>query len=180
MISEAFVYVWTNSENKKFYIGKHRGSATDGYISSGKYFLAAYHSAPHLFSREIVFWGTEQEALQEESRRIRQAITDVGYQGIYNLTTWQHLSQWKRTCLHCGAFCCPENEQWALLFEDMHFDRCSKRLTDIVDNVNHAKKTPTPKYNESWRLLTKEQRKILKRRAERVQWWKDNGHRFKK
>ena len=47
---EAFVYVWTNIENNMIYIGKHKGAQDDGYISSGKYFLAQYNQNPKLKS----------------------------------------------------------------------------------------------------------------------------------
>ena len=110
-----------------FYIGKHRGSLNDGYISSGKYFLSVYNKNPELFVRSIVFTGSDTEARKEESRRINEAIRTVGYDRIYNLTTYNKLSQWSRTCLHCGAKCCPENEKWAIAFENIHFNNCSRK-----------------------------------------------------
>lgn len=190
MTHEAFVYVWTNIENNKFYIGKHKGTDDDGYISSGKYFLTVYNAAPHLFVRDIIFRGTEAEAHREETIRIRTAIREVGYKGIYNLTSWWHLSQWRRTCLHCGAVCCPENEDWAIAFEEVHFNNCSGRISQlpkasvqtiarpIIKKPLSGGRPEKKEYPKEWDMLSKEERKRKIRKAERIKWWKDNRHLF--
>lgn len=145
MLGESFVYVWTNIENNKLYIGKHKGSTDDGYISSGKAFLAIYDSCPDKFVRDIVFRGTDSECLKEETKRIRDAVGAVGWSGIYNLTSWSHLSQWSRTCLHCGARCCPENADWAQAFEEVHFNNCSKKPCDHQAISNNSGRQPSSK-----------------------------------
>jgi len=33
---EAFVYLWRNSETKKFYLGSHKGTIDDGYTHSSQ------------------------------------------------------------------------------------------------------------------------------------------------
>lgn len=168
MSYEAFVYVWTNTENNMFYIGKHLGSEDDGYISSGKHFLAAYNTNPSIFERTIVFRGTHAEVRKEETRRINEAIREVGYERIYNLTTWGKLQTWKRTCLHCGAICCPENEHWAAAFEEVHFNNCSKKKVDPCDvewatpQITYSSRTSkvTPKKKEVRPPKVKVKRKI--------------------
>lgn len=134
--SEAFVYRWRNLENGKVYIGKHKGSEDDGYISSGKAFLAVYNTNPHIFVRDILARGTNEYVLQEEQRLIREQIELKGYDSCYNLTTWSYLKTWKRTCLHCGAIVDPRNEEWLAAFNKIHFENCSintsrKPKTDI-------------------------------------------------
>jgi len=179
---EAFVYVWTNTKNNMYYIGKHKGSEDDGYISSGKYFLDAYNADPTTFERTIVFRGTHDEVRKEENRRIDEAIRNSGYERIYNLTTWDRLRRWKRTCLHCGSVCCPENEQWAEAFEKIHFDNCSKSPKNLPINTNwkipqltiSSKKAKIEK-----KILKKEEksesltRRQLTRKQERIAWWKE-------
>lgn len=173
MNHEAFVYVWINTENNMYYIGKHKGSEDDGYISSGKHFLIAYNANPHVFKREIVFRGTHNEVRQEETRRINEAIRESGYDRIYNLTTWGKLKSWRRICLNCGAVCCPENEQWASAFEEIHFNNCHKATAKPVEWA-------IPQITYSSKKAEKEDKNLLRltgrqraRKAERIQWWKE-------
>jgi hypothetical protein len=181
---EAFVYVWTNTKNNMYYIGKHKGLEDDGYISSGKHFLAAYNADPHAFSREIVFRGTHEEVRKEEIRRINEAIRESGYDRIYNLTTWGKLQSWKRTCLHCGSICCPENEQWAQAFEEIHFSNCNKAnkksLADVewtVPRITYSnKRQERQERQENFKGLT---RKQYLRKQERIRWWKEYDERTK-
>lgn len=55
---EAFVYCWTDLTTHKVYIGFHKGSTTDGYISSSKYFNAEYNKRSSDFSRTVIAEGT--------------------------------------------------------------------------------------------------------------------------
>ena len=63
---EAFVYKWTDSSNRKMYIGSHKGTVDDGYIGSGKHFKRAYNKRPEVFSREILYVGTYEDVLELE------------------------------------------------------------------------------------------------------------------
>jgi hypothetical protein len=128
---EAFVYKWINTDTGKYYIGKHKGIIDDGYISSGKAFLQVYNSNPNLFKRVILFKGTHEEVCKLEQECIKEAIKEVGYKGIYNLTTWNYLNEWKRTCLHCGSIVDPRNEEWVKVFEYSHFENCKMNPANI-------------------------------------------------
>jgi len=131
MKHEAFVYKWINIDTGKYYIGKHKGTIDDGYISSGKAFLQVYNVNPALFKRIILFKGTDQEVLKIEQECIKEAIKEVGHSGIYNLTTWDYLNEWKRTCLHCGSIVDPRNEEWVKVFEHNHFENCKMNPANI-------------------------------------------------
>jgi hypothetical protein len=146
---ESFVYKWTNIETGKFYIGKHKGTIDDGYISSGQTFLDVYWKNPNIFKREILFNGSESECLRKEGELIKQAINTVGYRGIYNQTHWDIVKGWKRTCLHCGAWCDPANEEWAQAFELNHFNNCSNKPVDWIK----PKKISTKEWRENRKSL---------------------------
>lgn len=60
-----FVYKWTNTINKKWYYGSHKGSVGDGYIGSGKVFLQAYKKNKECFSREIIYTGNDFREIEE-------------------------------------------------------------------------------------------------------------------
>lgn len=154
MTPEAFVYVWTNIQNGKKYIGKHKGSVDDGYISSGKYFNEVYNKNPSDFKRDIIFFGTDSESLKTEQRIIRETVQKEGWEMLYNLTSFWHMKQWTRKCLICGAVCYPENQGWALVFEEIHFDNCLKRKAPFLTTTKSISK------------------KKLTRLEERKLWWR--------
>lgn len=175
-MTESFVYVWANIENNMFYIGKHKGLDSDGYVSSGKYFLSVYNQDPKLFTRDIVFRGSDRDCILEESRRISEAIRNVGYDRIYNLTSFNKLSQWKRTCLACGAICCPENQRWAEAFEKIHFSNCHKApiredgyAEDSVIGLQKTKEEKMQKIKIDTRLkVTKKKKKVFPRKEKQL------------
>ena len=125
VIYEAFVYRWTNIRTGKIYIGYHKGTPDDGYISSGKAFLIAYNANPHLFIRDILAYGTKANMLQLEQSLIMKHLTSPENK-IYNLTCHEYLKTWKRTCLWCGSVVDPRNEEWLHYFEKVHFENCDK------------------------------------------------------
>jgi hypothetical protein len=49
-----FVYIWKDMLRKKYYIGSHYGSMNDNYISSSKWFNAAFKKRPQDFKRRIL------------------------------------------------------------------------------------------------------------------------------
>jgi hypothetical protein len=49
-----FIYLWFDTKRKKFYLGSHLGSLTDGYIGSNNKLLAKYKSRPETFKRKIL------------------------------------------------------------------------------------------------------------------------------
>lgn len=74
-IYAAFVYKWENIQTGEYYVGVHKGSIDDGYIGSGKKFIAKYKAAPELFERTIIqTCYTYQEALTLEAQLITKQL----------------------------------------------------------------------------------------------------------
>ena len=60
--AEAFVYLWYDSENKMFYLGKHRGSPDDSYTHSSTIWESfTKNNVPRGVSRRILAYGTHEE-----------------------------------------------------------------------------------------------------------------------
>ena len=74
---------------------------------------------------------SHEEVCKLEQECIKEAIKEVGHNGIYNLTTWDYLNEWKRTCLHCGSIVDPRNEEWLRVFEYSHFENCKMNPANI-------------------------------------------------
>ena len=72
-MSEAFVYCWYNEENKKKYIGYHKGNIDDGYICSSKsnHFWEDYNAGK--LKRQIIAHGTTKDC-QRLERKIFENI----------------------------------------------------------------------------------------------------------
>ena len=68
---EAFVYMWVDQNDKK-YIGKHKGSTSDGYICSSEKVLEEIDKNPNSFTRTILAYGTDEEMLELETMLIMQ------------------------------------------------------------------------------------------------------------
>lgn len=70
---EAFVYCWYNSDNNKKYIGYHKGSINDGYISSSsnKSFWEDYNKGK--LKRQIIAHGSIKDC-QRLERKIFENI----------------------------------------------------------------------------------------------------------
>lgn len=49
-----FVYIWRDRKHKRYYIGSHWGSETDGYVCSSRWMRKAYNRRPQDFKRRII------------------------------------------------------------------------------------------------------------------------------
>jgi len=59
---EAFVYLWYDAPNKKYYLGKHKGTADDGYTHSSTIWESfTKDTIPEGVSRRILAYGTDEE-----------------------------------------------------------------------------------------------------------------------
>lgn len=84
MRTEAFVYIWNNLTDNKKYIGYHKGSQDDGYVSSSssKLFWNDFEDDTKEWKRDIVFEGTKSESLKYEQELLKQI--DLKSEEYYN------------------------------------------------------------------------------------------------
>ena len=150
---EAFIYKWTNKTNGKYYIGYHKGTPDDGYISSGKTFLTEYNGNPNNFYRQILLYGKKKYCQYIEAKLIMKAIETDGYGMIYNRTRRSTLDSftcksytYNIRCLHCGCHCSTDNDHEITIFESKHFLNCDHHPDNIKKKqkkLNKVKSSPT-------------------------------------
>ena len=62
MKHEAFVYLWYDAPNKKYYLGKHKGTPDDSYTHSSTIWESfTKDTIPEGVSRRILAYGTHEE-----------------------------------------------------------------------------------------------------------------------
>jgi len=68
MSSEAFLYLWYDAPNKKYYLGKHKGSPDDSYTHSSTVWESFTKSTiPDGVRRRILAYGTNEEISKLEN-----------------------------------------------------------------------------------------------------------------
>lgn len=85
-----FVYVWYDRGAKRFYVGSHWGSETDGYVCSSRWMRNAYRSRKADFKRRILSRVTSSRAdlFIEEARWIFMIKDHELRTRYYNLKKW--------------------------------------------------------------------------------------------
>jgi hypothetical protein len=71
VLSEAFVYLWSNEQTGRMYIGSHKGNPYDGYVCSSKIMLEEYQVNPDIFSRQILSEGSLTEMRDLEAKILK-------------------------------------------------------------------------------------------------------------
>ena len=62
IMSEAFIYLWYDAPNKKYYLGKHKGSPDDKYTHSSRVWEHfTKDNIPEGVTRRILAYGTDEE-----------------------------------------------------------------------------------------------------------------------
>ena len=62
IMSEAFIYLWYDAPNKKYYLGKHKGSPDDTYTHSSTIWESfTKDNIPEGVTRRILAYGTDEE-----------------------------------------------------------------------------------------------------------------------
>lgn len=64
-----FVYIWFDRKHKRYYIGAHWGTETDGYVCSSPWMIKAYKRRPFDFKRRIlerIYTNRKQTFIAEE------------------------------------------------------------------------------------------------------------------
>jgi len=86
---ESFVYLWICKDTDRKYIGKHKGTADDGYVCSSESLIAEYNECPSRFIRTILAYGTDQEMLELETQlliTLQAKKSHLYYNMSHNLT----------------------------------------------------------------------------------------------
>ena len=61
-MSDAFIYLWYDAPNKKYYLGKHKGTPDDSYTHSSRVWESfTKNNIPEGVSRRILAYGTDEE-----------------------------------------------------------------------------------------------------------------------
>ena len=69
MNKEAFVYLWYDSRNKMFYLGKHKGTPDDGYThSSNMWQQFNSDSVPEGVKRRVLTYGSDKDMYELETK----------------------------------------------------------------------------------------------------------------
>jgi hypothetical protein len=81
-MKDSFVYIWTNKTKNRKYVGYHKGTLDDGYISStsNNNFWKDFDCDE--FQREIIFEGTRDECLKYEQDYLKSI--DISSDEWYN------------------------------------------------------------------------------------------------
>jgi hypothetical protein len=77
-MNDSFVYCWSDHKTAKVYVGVHKGSPDDGYVSSSKFMMPEYSNRPQDFTRQIVATGTLNDCAKLELMIIKKLLKDVG------------------------------------------------------------------------------------------------------
>jgi hypothetical protein len=82
---EAFVYLWYDSNNKKFYLGCHKGTITDGYAHSSTIMESfRLSTAPEGFKRRILAYGPHKDMIDLEAKLLRNRFDSGRWDRYYN------------------------------------------------------------------------------------------------
>ena len=178
---EAFIYKWTNKTNGKYYIGYHKGTPDDGYISSGKTFLAAYEKDPDNFYREILLFGKKEYCRNIESKLILQAIKIDGYSKIYNRTSRHHFREPRVRCLHCNSTCATDDEFELANFESRHFLNCDRhpRIVEANRQLKVKRRQQKEKERQQKEQEAREKRERRQQKEKEAREKRERAHRLK-
>lgn len=82
---QGFVYCWVNKINFKWYIGSHKGCATDGYITSGVALKRAIKKYGIVnFERKILYEGLSFREIEGEVLELLEARQDSRSYNMHN------------------------------------------------------------------------------------------------
>lgn len=85
MAKYGFVYVWFDKKRKKYYIGSHWGTETDGYVCSSNIMRKAYRRRSQDFKRRVVCLCSTKQLLLEEENRYLAIASNKNKEKYYNI-----------------------------------------------------------------------------------------------
>jgi hypothetical protein len=75
-LNNTFVYLWRHIPTDRYYIGSHKGTTTDGYITSSDLINQSILADKEDWTREILQTGNEAEMRELEINIIKQCFED--------------------------------------------------------------------------------------------------------
>jgi hypothetical protein len=159
MSSEAFLYLWYDAPNKKYYLGKHKGSPDDSYTHSSTVWESFTKSTiPDGVRRRILAYGTDEE------------MTKLEYNLLLNRKQkcWDHYYN-----VSAG---------WPLFFGSggmygkKHSEEAKKKMSEASKRINLSEETRKKMSEASKRInLSEETRKKMSEAKKRT-----NNHMYGK
>ncbi len=74
-----FTYLWIDRSRKMFYIGMHKGTTNDNYISSSRWFNGEYNYRSSDFRRKILKTFNDRASARTEEARLLAMIKESEY-----------------------------------------------------------------------------------------------------
>lgn len=92
VVTSGFVYIWFDRKHKRFYVGSHWGSTTDGYICSSTWMKNSYKRRPQDFKRRVIehISTTRQELYECEYKWLSLIPKEQLGKRYYNLKKSMH------------------------------------------------------------------------------------------
>ena len=86
-MDSAFLYIWRDSKNKKFYLGFHQGCPSDGYThSSSKMERFKSNKIPKYMKRKILAVGCPEEIYELETKLLKKILSSNKKKKYYNVS----------------------------------------------------------------------------------------------
>lgn len=149
MAKYGFVYIWYDKKHKRFYIGSHWGTETDGYICSSRWMRKAYKRRPQDFKRRIVcLCSTKKLVLEEEQRWLNMIKIEEYGKKYYNIDKvvknpwWQHDNKISKSISQKISESHKNNPNWGSWAKGkIVSDETREKLRQINFGKNHSEET---------------------------------------
>ena len=164
---EAFVYLWFDGKNRKFYVGKHLGRPTDSYAhASTRMENFTMRTKPPYMRRRILAFGTHDEMVELEHSILKRRKHLFGikyYNGSVAFPTAlpgvdHHFYKHGK---YCNAL--PPEERKAN--EAAAFKKWYEENKEHKNNYSRKWQAENPEYMKNWYLEHKEELNKNKRMA---------------
>jgi hypothetical protein len=143
---EAFVYLWRDSVNKKFYLGYHKGSPDDNYAHSSSLMESfTMNNVPNGFKRRILAVGSNEEMMELELKLLKNRKERGRWDKYYNINYSTYPYLWDDP-EHRKKVSHSTKEQW----KDPEYRKA--RLDDMSSRMKGQWKDPD--FRESCRKNT--------------------------
>lgn len=149
-MNEAFVYCWTDHLTEKLYVGYHKGSVDDGYVSSSKKFLKEYNKRPGDFTRQIIAHGTVED-MQNFEIKILTSAKAAQNKNFYNRHnggknfycnghTAETRSKMSKTWKNKGSYNCDPQKARAAWIGQKHSEKAKALIGEKSRQFNEKRR----------------------------------------